>query len=126
MLGGTAVPFGKLWRTGANEPTTLFVPAPLSIAGIRVPPGEYSLYTVPGKSEWEVIVNRSTAQWGKEDQYTDAIKAQEVGRGKVKSEAVAAPLETFTIRAEPKGANAASLVLEWEKTGVKIPIEQGK
>jgi hypothetical protein len=71
-------------------------------------------------------VNRSTAQWGKEDQYTDAIKAQEVGRGKVKSEAVAAPLETFTIRAEPKGANAASLVLEWEKTRVKIPIEQGK
>ena len=125
MLGGTGVPYGKLWRTGANEPTTFFAPVALSVAGVRVQPGVYSLYTVPGKSEWEIIVNRSTAQWGKEDQYTDEIKAQEVGRGKVKTESVGKPLETFTIRAEPKGANAATLVLEWEKTRVKIPVQAG-
>jgi hypothetical protein len=85
----------------------------------------YSLYTVPGKSEWEVIVNRATEQWGHEDQYTAEVKAKEVGRAKVKTEAVNKPLETFTIRAEPAGNNAASLVLEWEKSRIKIPVASG-
>ena len=122
MLGGTAVPYGKIWRTGANEPTIFYAPIPLRVAGISVQPGVYSLYTVPGQKEWEIIVNRSVSQWGKEDQYTDKIKAQELGRSKVKSESVSKPIETFTIRAEPAGAKA-SLVLEWEKARVRIPIE---
>jgi hypothetical protein len=123
MLGGADVPYGKLWRTGANEPTIFYAPVPLSVAGIRVKPGVYSLYTVPGKSEWEVIVNRSTSQWGIEDQYTDEVKAQEVGRAKVKSETISKPIETFTIRSEPGAGKAASLVLEWEKSRVKIPVQ---
>jgi hypothetical protein len=126
MLGGKDVPYGKLWRTGANEPTIFFAPIPLQVAGLRVPPGVYSLYTVPGPKEWEIIVNRSITQWGKENQYTDAIKAQELGHAKLKSEKVAAPVETFTIRAEPAGSDAATLVLEWEKTRVRIPIQAGK
>jgi Protein of unknown function (DUF2911) len=126
MLGGTAVPYGKLWRTGANEPTVLFNPMPLSVAGLRVPPGVHSLYTVPGPNEWEIIINRSTSQWGKEDQYTDKVKAQELGRAKVKSEKLTTPLETFTIRAEPAGKDAASLVLEWEKSRIRIPIQAAK
>jgi hypothetical protein len=125
MLGGEAIPYGKLWRTGANEPTIFFAPVPLKVAGIAVPPGVYSLYTVPGPAEWEIIVNRSTSQWGKEDNYTAEVKAQELGRAKVKSEAVATPIETFTIRAEPDG-NDAKLVLEWEKTRVKIPFKAAK
>ena len=123
MLGGADVPYGKLWRTGANEPTIFYAPVPLSVAGIKVQPGVYSLYTVPGKSEWEVIVNRSISQWGKEDQYTDEIKAQEVGRAKVKAETTSKPIETFTIRSEPGGGKAASLVLEWEKSRIKIPVQ---
>lgn len=126
MLGGTNVPFGKLWRTGANEPTIFFAPIPLSIAGLKVPPGVYSLYTVPGEREWEIIVNRSISQWGKEDQYTDEVKAKELGRAKVKSEALSAPVEPFTIRAEPTGKNANALVLEWEKTRVRIPVQAGR
>ena len=125
MLGGKDIPYGKLWRTGANEPTIFFAPIPLKVAGITVPPGTYSLYTVPGPKEWEIIVNRSISQWGKEDNYTDQVKAQELGRAKVRSESVAAPLETFTIRAEPDGNNA-NLVLEWEKTRVKIPFNAAK
>ena len=85
MLGGS-IPYGKLWRTGANEPTIFYAPVPLRVAGLNVPPGVYSLYTVPGPKEWEVIVNRSTSQWGHEGQYTDEVKAQELGRAKVKSE----------------------------------------
>jgi hypothetical protein len=84
MLGGKDVPYGKVWRTGANEPTVFFTSIPLNVAGIQVPAGMHSLYTVPGRSEWEIIVNRSTSQWGREDQYTDQVKAQELGRAKVK------------------------------------------
>ena len=87
MIGGAAVPYGKLWRTGANEPTIFFTPVALDASpGSRVPPGTYSLYTVPGATEWEIIVNRSTTQWGEESNYTPEVQAQEVGRAKVKSE----------------------------------------
>jgi len=126
MLGGTRIPFGKLWRTGANEPTVFYAPVPLRVAGLNVPPGVYSLYTVPGPQEWEVIVNRSTSQWGEEGRYTDEVKAQELGRAKVKSEALKTPVETFTIKAEPAGDKAAALLLDWEKTRVRIPVQAGK
>jgi hypothetical protein len=125
MLGGKDVPYGTLWRTGANEPTIFSAPVTLKVAGIAVPAGTYSLYTVPGRTEWEIIVNRSISQWGKEDNYTAKVKAQELGRAKVKSESVTSPIETFTIRAEPDGNNA-NLVLEWEKTRVKIPFQAVK
>jgi DUF2911 family protein len=121
MVGGDAVPFGKLWRTGANEPTMIHTTGPLVIAGIAVPAGSYSFYTVPGPSEWEVIVNRSITQWGEEHNYTDAVKAQEVGRGKVKSESLKDPIEQFTIRWD-----SGSLVLEWETSRVKVPVAAGK
>jgi Protein of unknown function (DUF2911) len=123
MIGGSNIPYGKLWRTGANEPTIFYAPVPLSVAGIAVGPGVYSLYTVPGRQEWEVIVNKSVSQWGHEKEYTPEVKAQEIGRAKVKAETTEKPLETFTIRAEPQGSKAASLILEWEKTKVRIPIQ---
>jgi len=122
MIGGKAVPFGKLWRTGANEPTTFFTPVALSVAGIKVAPGKYSLYSVPGPKEWQVIVNRSTSQWGEESNYTDKVKAQEVGRATLTSEQLAAPVETFTIRSGPTGPKGAELILEWEKTRIRIPV----
>src|SRR4051794_17222135 len=122
MLGGEAVPYGKLWRTGANEPTIFFAPVPLTVAGIAVTPGVYSLYTVPGATGWEIIVNRATKQWGREDGYTAEVEKQEVGRAKVKSETVKTPVETFTLRSESAG-RGATLVLEWEKTRVKIPFK---
>ena len=126
MLGGTEIPYGKLWRTGANEPTVFFSPVRLSVAGIQVPPGVYSLYSVPGAREWEIIINRSISQWGKENQYTEAVKAQELGRAKVKRETLNPPIETFTIRSEPAGDKDASLILEWEKTRVRIPFKAEK
>jgi Protein of unknown function (DUF2911) len=122
MLGGEAVPFGKIWRTGANEPTMIHTTGPLAIAGIKVPAGSYSLYTVPGPSEWEVIVNRAVTQWGEESNYTDAVKAQEVGRARVKAQTLTTPVEMFTIRAEPASGDASALVLEWERTRVRVPL----
>ena len=125
MIGGDAVPYGKLWRTGANEPTIFYTPVKLDVAGIAVAPGLYSLYTVPGETEWEIIVNRATSQWGHESRYTDEVKKQEVGRGKAPAERLEAPVEQFTIRAEPGSGGAQSLLLEWEKTRVRIPVKAG-
>lgn len=122
MIGGANVPYGKLWRTGANEPTVFFTPVALTIAGLEVPAGTYSLYTVPGKEEWEIIVNRSISQWGHEQAYSDKVKAAEVGRAKAKSEQLTMPVETFTIRADPDTAKTSAIVLEWEKTRIRIPV----
>lgn len=126
MIGGENVPYDKLWRTGANEPTMIHTSVPITIAGIAVPAGSYSLYTVPGATEWVVIVNRSITQWGEEHGYTKEVEAQEVGRAKVPAGTTAAPVEQFTIHADAAGADGASLVLEWEKTRVQIPIKAGK
>jgi hypothetical protein len=119
---GELVPFGKLWRTGANEPTIIHFPVATDVAGIRVEPGSYSLYTVPGETTWTVIINRSTSQWGHESTYTPAIQAQEVGRAEVPSTRLDNHVEAFTIRSQPGDAGATNLVLEWERTRVAIPI----
>jgi hypothetical protein len=126
MIGGEAVPYDTLWRTGANEPTTVFSDDPLDVAGVRAPAGSWTLYTVPGKTQWQVIVNASTTQWGIEKDYDAVVRKQEVGRGRVPTEATTSFVETFTIHAEPAGPNEVTLVLEWEKTRVKIPIKLGK
>lgn len=126
MIGGESVPFGKLWRTGANEPTMIHTTGPIVIAGVAVPAGSYSLYTVPGPKTWSVIVNKSITQWGHESRYTPEVKAQEIGTGTVNAEATTAPVETFTITSTPGAAGAANLVLSWEKTKVTIPVTAGK
>ncbi len=121
MIGGAMVPYGKLWRTGANEPTTMHIPFAATIAGVKVEPGSYSIYTIPGEKQWQVIVNRSTSQWGHEGRYTPEVKAQEVGQGTVNSSALKDHVEVFTIKSVP-ATNGADLILEWEKTRVAIPI----
>jgi DUF2911 family protein len=123
MIGGKAVPYGKLWRTGANEPTVIFTPVSLEIAGVKVPPGKYSLYTVPGEKEWVIIVNKSTSQWGQENSYTKEVQAQEVGRGKAPAVTQPDAIETFTISAQPQQGEVQQLMLLWEKTRVAIPIK---
>jgi len=120
------VPYGKLWRTGANEATLLRTPIDLVIAGIHVSAGTYSLYTVPGPTEWEIIVNRSYSQWGQEGLYTDDVRAQEVGRGRVHSERADEHVETFTIGTEDAQDGGVQLILEWEQTRVRIPVRAGE
>jgi len=122
MIGGSFVPYGRVWRTGANEPTILHATAPVAIAGIEVPAGTYSLYTVPGEDEWQIIVNRAIDQWGHERFYTGEVLAQEVARASVPSVRTADHAETFTIAAERDG-DAAHIVMAWEMIRVRIPIE---
>lgn len=126
MIGGDAVPFGRVWRTGANETTKIRTLVPVTIAGIAVPAGTYSIYTIPGEGEWTVIVNRAWEQWGHERYYTAEVEAQDVGRATVRSERVTEAVETFTIRTDRVGAEAVTLVLEWEHTRVRIPVVRGR
>lgn len=117
MLGGSRVPYGQLWRTGANEPTTLITPTGAVIAGVEVPPGRASLYTVPGPETWEIILNASTSQWGIESEYTDEVRAQELGRAIVPSERSGHFVERLTFTPDSGG-----VVLEWEWIRVRIPV----
>jgi len=118
---GDLVPYGQLWRTGANEPTVIHLPVAASIAGIEVGPGSYSLYTVPNEQEWEVVVNRATDQWGIENQY-EAVADKEVGRATVPAESTSGLVEVFEIRAEPRG-DSADLILAWENSQIRIPVD---
>jgi hypothetical protein len=118
---GGLVPYDRLWRTGANEPTIIHVPTTVEIAGVRVEPGSYSLYTEPGPQQWTVIINRSTTQWGHEGSYTAEVRAQEAGRGMAPAERLDQHVEQFTIRGESTGAGA-HMILEWERTRVRIPV----
>lgn len=122
MIGGDAVPFGQVWRTGANESTKIMTAGPVSIGDIEIPAGTYSLYSVPDEGEWAILVNRAYEQWGHERYYTDEVAAQEVGRTTAKVEAPENHVETFAIRAEPQADGSAHLVLEWENTRVRVPV----
>lgn len=135
LVFGGIVPFDSLWRTGANEPTILHLPFDAEIAGLAVPAGHYSLYTVPGATEWQLVMNRSTNQWGitrdearpdggvNKSAYTAEVAAQELGRAAVTADSIEF-VEQFTIRAEPANGDSAALVLEWERTRVRIPIRR--
>jgi len=126
MLGGAAVPFGHLWRTGANEPTTLHSDVSLRLGdaahgGLVLAPGSYALYTVPGPERWEIIVNRSIRQWGIESEYSPEVASQELGRFTVDASALSSPVEQMRFTAEPSPSGLA-LVLSWQTTRLAIPL----
>lgn len=121
MIGGGAVPYGELWRFGANEPTIIHLNRAASIAGAAVEPGSYSLYAIPREGEeWTLIVNRSTSQWGHEGRYTPEVEAQEVARVSVHAEPTEQRVESFTIRPMSDGTG---LVAEWQDTRIHIPVQ---
>jgi len=115
---GDVVPYGKVWRTGANEATALTTEADLSIGGANVPAGKYTLYTLPSEGTWKLIINKQTGQWGtiyKED--------QDLARVDMEKSKLSEPVEQFTISFKQKGADAADLVLQWEKTQLSVPVK---
>lgn len=124
MIGGREVPFGKLWRTGANEPTMIHTTGTIAVAGIEVPAGSYSLYTIPGEEEWRIIINRSITQWGHIARYTSRVKAEEVGQAVLRRSRPEQHVEVLTFRAEHPSEGPVQLILEWEDTRIVIPVEQ--
>lgn len=108
---GELVPYGKVWRTGANAATTLKTEGDLMIGTVHVPAGTYTLYTIPGEKEWTLIVSKETGQWG-----TNYDEAKDLGRTKMTVKALSAPVETFIIAVVPVNPNQATLKLTWENT----------
>jgi hypothetical protein len=120
VMGGL-VPFDQPWRLGANEATSIQVPFAAEIAGVRVEPGTYTLYAIPGASKWQIVVNRGVQRWG--IPIDNDVRAKDVGAGTVTPESLGA-VETLTLKFAPAAGNTTELVLEWEKTRVRIPIRR--
>ena len=108
---GGLVPLGQVWRTGANEATHLRTPVDLVIGEIRIPAGEYTLYSIPEEDGWTLIVNRQTEQWG-----TAYDESQDLVRLPMQVETLAEPVEQFTITLGVGEESDGVLVLEWELT----------
>ena len=108
---GSLVPYGEVWRTGANAATTLTTEGDLMIGTVHVPAGTYTLYTIPGEKEWTLIINKQTGQWG-----TKYDETQDLGRTTMTVKSLKAPVETFNIAVVPVNPTQATLKLTWENT----------
>lgn len=105
---GGIVPWGKVWRTGANAATQLRTDRDLVIGDVTVPAGTYTLWTIPDQAGWKLIINKQTGQWG-----TEYHPEQDLARVDMQAGAAASPVERFTISIIPEGAGG-QLQLTWD------------
>ena len=113
---GELVPFGQVWRSGANEATALTTDADLEIGDTAIPAGAYTIYTVPNRDRWTLIINRQTGQWG-----TSYDPTQDLARVEMRVEPTENHVEQFTIRFEA-GGDGGVLIFEWETTRASVPF----
>lgn len=116
---GGLVPFGQVWRTGANEATELTITRDIKISGKDLRAGTYSLFTIPGKESWTVILNAELGLWGSYN-YNSKLDV-------LRFEVPVTPVsdfvyEAFTILIDPRNSRA-DLMLAWDRTKVTIPIQ---
>jgi hypothetical protein len=107
LLGGV-ISYDRIWRTGANAATQFTTSAPITLAGLPLPPGTYTLWTAPHIGGVDLIVNRPSGQWG-----TEYSRAQDLGRAPMQADSVHPPVERFTISIEPRGASRGTLSMAW-------------
>ena len=117
QLVGGIIPLDHVWRTGANAATQFTTSAPITLAGLRLEPGTYTLWTVPRADRVELIVNKQHGQWG-----TSYDRAQDLGRAPLDTAANATPVEQFTISIAPKDAKHGTLAMEWGPFRWTAPI----
>lgn len=117
---GNLVPFGKLWRTGANENTIISFSDDVVIDGKTLKKGKYALYTIPKIESWEVIFYSTTDNWGLPENWSDANVALKTT---VKENALPTPVETFTIGINTLDPNFAFLEIAWENSHVALKFE---
>jgi hypothetical protein len=116
IMGGL-VPYGKVWRTGANAATTLKTEGNLTIGSLQVPAGTYTIYSLPSEKEWLLIVNKQNGQWG-----TEYDEKQDLGRVKMTVAAVKDTVETFVIDIKAGKGDTGTLTLTWENTSASVPL----
>jgi len=114
---GGLVPFGKVWRTGANDATTFVPSSDVVVGGKTVPAGSYTLFTVPGRDKWTLIINKKTGEWGIPYKY----ESDELARVDMKVSNLPTPVENFTIAYEKSG-NGCTLRIDWETTRATVDI----
>lgn len=115
---GDVVPYGKVWRTGANEATAFVTEADLTVGGVTVPAGHYTMYTLPGQNDWKLIINKQTGQWG-----TKYDESQDLARVDMTKTPLPQPVEQFTIAFDKKSENSADLNLDWANTRVAVTVK---
>jgi hypothetical protein len=116
---GELVPFGQVWRTGANSATTLITPVDLVIGTLKVPAGTYTLFTLPvSEHEWKFIVSKKTGEWG-----IPYPEGEDLGRTDMHSGTLSAPQESMTITFEHATKDSTELHVKWETTDVWVKIE---
>lgn len=119
VIYGDVVPFGKIWRTGANAATKITFGEDVKVEGNAVTAGTYALYTVPNKDNWEVMLYKDLSLGGN---VADYKKENEVARFTVKSKTLSDKVETFTIDVADVASNSANIELSWEKTKVVFSV----
>jgi len=115
---GDLVPFGQVWRTGANSATTFVTSADVVVGGKTVPAGSYTIFTVPTADKWTLIVNKKTGEWGIPYKY----ESDELVRADMKVSKLPAPVENFTITYDKSGSGC-TLQLDWETTRASVDIK---
>ncbi|HZL68239.1 MAG TPA: DUF2911 domain-containing protein [Candidatus Limnocylindrales bacterium] len=118
---GGLVPYGQVWRTGANAATSLKTDVDLTIGGTTVPAGSYTLYTLPRMNSWKLIINKQTGQWG-----TEYSEGQDLARVDMKVAQLPSGMEMFTISLGKTSATSAMLKLDWENTIASVEVKEKK
>src|ERR1700691_2620240 len=114
---GSLVPFGEVWRTGANDATTFVNSADVVVGGKTVPAGSYTIFTVPSADKWTLIINKKTGEWGIPYKYA----SDELSRVDMKVSKLPSPLENFTI-AYDKSGSGCTMRIDWETTRASVDI----
>ena len=116
---GDLVPFGTIWRTGANASTKITFSDDVKLGGKEIPAGTYALYSIPGETDWTIIVHNNLTLWGA----GGYDEADDLVRFTVKPTKTQATHESFTIDIHSFDANKATISLMWENTKVDLPLE---
>lgn len=115
---GALVPYGKVWRTGANTSTTLKTDTDLEIGGTKVAAGTYTLYSLPSATGWKLIINKEVGQWGTVYKESEDLARVPMMKGVTPK----SPVETFRISFDHTHGNHTQLHLVWENTDVFVPV----
>src|SRR5690349_25103658 len=118
---GGLVPYGEVWRTGANEATTLVTDTNIKVGDKDVPAGSYTLFTVPNADKWTLIISKKTGEWG----IPYPGEGDDVARVDMSVSKTPAPVENFTISFHEMG-NACHMYLDWENTRAAVEITEKK
>lgn len=123
VIFGELVPYGEVWRTGANEATTFTTSVPLAIMGESLPAGKYSLWTIPGAKEWTVIFNDKMYSWGVGFDGKASHEAEyDVVKVNVPTTKLSQPVEQFTIEFN-QSDSATHLLMLWDDVKVSVPLD---